>query len=123
MFEGITALPPDPILGLIAAHAADTNPDKIDLGVGVYRDDAGNTPILDSVREAERTLINSQESKTYLGPRGVPGFNVAMTNLIFGAGSPTIEEGRVRTVQTPGGTGALRVGADVVKAALPEARV
>ena len=123
MLDRLNAVPPDPILGVIAAHAADNNPRKIDLGVGVYRDEAGNTPILDSVREAERTLINSQESKTYLGPRGVPGFNVAMTNLIFGAGSPTLEEGRVRTVQTPGGTGALRVGADVVKAALPEARV
>ena len=93
MLDRLNAVPPDPILGVIAAHAADNNPRKIDLGVGVYRDEAGNTPILDSVREAERTLINSQESKTYLGPRGVPGFNVAMTNLIFGAGSPTLEDG------------------------------
>lgn len=123
MLDRLNSVPPDPILGVIAAHAADSNPRKIDLGVGVYRDEAGNTPILDSVREAERTLISSQESKTYLGPRGVPGFNLAMNNLIFGAGSATIEEGRVRTVQTPGGTGALRVGADVVKTALPEARV
>jgi aspartate aminotransferase len=123
MLDRLNAVPPDPILGVIAAHAADKNPRKIDLGVGVYRDEAGKTPILESVRRAERTLIDTQESKSYLGPRGVPGFNVAMTDLIFGAGNPAIEEGRVRTVQTPGGTGALRIGADVVKTALPEARV
>ena len=123
MLDRLNAVPPDPILGVIAAHAADTNPRKIDLGIGVYRDAAGNTPILGCVRTAERTLISTQQSKSYLGPRGVPGFNAAMTDLIFGPGSPTIEEGRVRTVQTPGGTGALRIGADLVKSALPEARV
>jgi aspartate aminotransferase len=123
MLDRLNAVPPDPILGVIAAHAADENPRKIDLGVGVYRDETGDTPILQCVREAERILVSTQESKSYLGPRGVPGFNGAMSDLIFGAGSPTVEEGRVRTVQTPGGTGALRVGADVVKTALPEARV
>jgi aspartate aminotransferase len=123
MLDRLNAVPPDPILGIIAAHAADTNPKKIDLGIGVYRDEAGNTPILKCVLEAERILDSSQTSKSYLGPRGVPGFNSAMTDLIFGSGSATVEQGRVRTVQTPGGTGALRIGADVVKAAWPDAHV
>ena len=123
MLDRLNAIPPDPILGIIAAHAADTNPKKMDLGIGVYRDEAGNTPILKCVLEAERILDSSQTSKSYLGPRGVPGFNSAVTDLIFGSGSATVEQGRVRTVQTPGGTGALRIGADVIKAALPGARV
>ncbi len=123
MLDRLQAVPPDPILGIIAAHAADPNPDKIDLGIGVYRDELGNTPILESVRKAEQILDRSQTSKSYLGPRGVPGFNSAMQELIFGAASATTGQGRVRTVQTPGGTGALRIGADLIKAARPEAHV
>lgn len=123
MLDRLNAVPPDPILGIIAAHAADSNPRKIDLGIGVYRDADGKTPILESVRRAERTLLDSQDSKSYLGPRGVPGFNSAITGLIFGSGHPATEVGRVRTVQTPGGTGALRIGADVIKAARPDATV
>jgi aspartate aminotransferase len=123
MFEGITALPPDPILGLIAAHAADTNPDKIDLGVGVYRDEAGGTPILNCVIEAEKRLLATQTTKTYLGPPGVAGFNEATRELLLGTGSEVIAQGRARTVQTPGGTGALRVGADLIKRAMPEVEI
>jgi len=123
MLGHLKAVPPDPILGIIAAHAADPNPKKIDLGIGVYRDESGNTPILESVRQAEQILDSTQTTKSYLGPRGVPGFNTAMSELIFGAGSAALEVGRVRTVQTPGGTGALRIGADVIKAAMPDARV
>jgi aspartate aminotransferase len=123
MFEGITALPPDPILGLIAAHAADTNPDKIDLGVGVYRDEAGGTPILDCVIEAEKRLLATQTTKTYLGPPGVAGFNEAIRELLLGTGSYVIAQGRARTVQTPGGTGALRVGADLIHRAMPAAEI
>ena len=80
MFENLNALPPDPILGLIAAYAVDPNPKKIDLGIGVYRDESGNTPILDCVVAAEKTLLNTQTTKTYLGPAGVVGFNQAMGN-------------------------------------------
>ena len=123
MLHRLQAVPPDPILGIIAAHAADPNPKKIDLGIGVYRDAAGNTPILECVRQAERMLIAGQTSKSYLGPLGVPGFNSAMRELIFGRDSAAVQENRVRTVQTPGGTGALRIGADLIKAARPEARV
>lgn len=123
MFEHLQALPPDPILGIIAAHAADSNPKKIDLGVGVYRDDEGNTPILESVRRAEQVLLDTQTTKTYLGPRGVTGFNDAMGELIFGRDSAVMADGRLRTVQTPGGTGALRVAADLVNATRPGTKV
>jgi len=123
MLDRLNAIPPDPILGIIAAHAADDNPRKIDLGIGVYKNEAGETPILDSVRKAEQILDNTQTSKSYLGPPGIAGFNSAMTDLIFGAGSPVQREERVRTIQTPGGTGAIRVGADLVNAAAPGATV
>ena len=116
MLERLTAVPADPILGIIAAHAADTNPRKIDLGIGVYKDESGNTPILRSVKKAERILADRETTKTYLGPPGVPGFNSAITRLIYGDESSALREDRVRTIQTPGGTGALRVGADLINA-------
>lgn len=121
MFEHVNAVPPDPILGIIAAYAADPNPKKIDLGIGVYRDEQGNTPILECVKKAERILDSTQTTKSYLGPPGVTGFNSAITELIFGKDSAVLAEDRVRTVQTPGGTGALRVGADLIKAVAPGA--
>ena len=123
MFEHIKPIPPDPILGIIAAHAADPNPKKIDLGIGVYRDESGNTPILNCVREAEKILLATQTSKVYLGPPGVARFNQAMQNLLLGEGSKVLEQGRARTVQTPGGTGALRVAADLIKVAKPDAEL
>lgn len=123
MLDHLQAIPPDPILGILAAHAADPNPSKIDLGIGVYRDANGNTPILECVRRAEQILDSSQTSKSYLGPRGVPGFNSAISEVLFGSDHPALAEGRVRTVQTPGGTGALRIGADLVKAASAAAQV
>jgi aspartate aminotransferase len=123
MLDQLEAVAPDPILGIIAAHAADSNPQKIDLGIGVYRDENGDTPILKCVLEAERILDSTQTSKSYLGPRGVPGFNSAIQELIFGSAGSVRDDNRARTVQTPGGTGALRVGADLIKAASPNARV
>jgi aspartate aminotransferase len=123
MLDQLKAVAPDPILGIIAAHAADSNPQKVDLGIGVYRDENGETPILKCVLEAERILDSNQTSKSYLGPRGVPGFNSAMQELIFGSQGSLREDSRVRTVQTPGGTGALRLGADLIKAANPNAQV
>lgn len=123
MFEQVTAVQPDPILGLIAAYAADPKPDKIDLGVGVYRDEQGGTPILDCVIEAEKRLLATQTTKTYLGPPGVVGFNEATRELLLGKDSEIIAQGRARTVQTPGGTGALRVGADLIHRAMPGAEI
>jgi aspartate aminotransferase len=120
MFENLNAIPPDPILGLIAAYAADPNPKKIDLGIGVYRDESGNTPMLDCVVAAEKILLNTQTTKTYLGPAGVAGFNQAISETILGKDNEVFKQGRIRTVQTPGGTGALRVAADLIKVARPE---
>jgi aspartate aminotransferase len=123
MFAKMQAVAPDPILGILSAFAKDPNPKKIDLGIGVYRDEEGKTPMLKSVVEAEKRMIAAQTTKTYLGPPGVPGFNSAMAQLVFGKDSEALQQGRTRTVQTPGGTGALRVAADLVKAANPAARV
>jgi len=123
MFEHLEAIPPDPILGLIAAYAADSNPKKIDLGIGVYRDESGNTPMLECVVKAEQILLDTQTTKTYLGPPGVAGFNQAIGELILGKDNEVFKQNRVRTVQTPGGTGALRVAADLIKVARPEAEL
>ncbi len=123
MFDRLNAVPPDPILGIISAYAADPSTTKIDLGIGVYRDEQGNTPILECVKQAEQILDSTETTKSYLGPPGVAGFNSAMTRLIFGADSAVVNEDRVRTIQTPGGTAALRVGADLIKAAAPDATV
>ena len=123
MFENLEAIAPDPILGVLAAFLADDNPQKIDLGVGVYRDEAGDTPILECVRRAERVLLDTQTTKTYLGPAGVAGFNSAMSERLFGADSEPLNSGRVRTIQTPGGTGALRLAADLIRAARPDSTV
>lgn len=122
MLERLKAVPPDPILGVLAAFARDPNPRKIDLGVGVYRDEQGETPILASVARAERYLLDRQTSKSYLGPAGVSGFNDAMCRLVFGDHADTLFR-RVATVQTPGGTAALRVAAELLRAANREARV
>jgi len=119
MFDTLDAVPADPILGIISAYAADPSERKIDLGIGVYRDEKGDTPILKSVKKAEQILDSTQTTKSYLGPPGVAGFNSAITELIFGNGSSVLNDDRVRTIQTPGGTGALRVGADLLKAAAP----
>lgn len=123
MFDHLQAVPPDPILGLIAAYAEDNNPKKIDLGIGVYKDEQGDTPMLNCVVAAEKILLQTQTTKTYLGPPGVVGFNTAMTGLLFGADSEAVRSGRVVTVQTPGGTGALRVAGDLINTAKPDAGV
>ena len=114
MFELLETLPPDPILGLMDAFRADPDPNKIDLGVGVYRDEQGNTPILECVRDAQRHRIDTERTKSYIGPPGTPDFNQAMRQLIFGRDHALISERRVASVQTPGGCGALRVAAELV---------
>ena len=123
MFEHLKAVPPDPILGILAAYAADSNPNRIDLGIGVYKNETGDTPILQCVVEAEKQLIATQTTKSYLGPPGVVGFNSAMSDLLFGHDSDVLAQGRVRTIQTPGGTGALRVAADLIHEVSPGATV
>ncbi|MBT8077378.1 MAG: aspartate/tyrosine/aromatic aminotransferase [Gammaproteobacteria bacterium] len=119
MFEKLQAMPADAILKLIAEYASDGRADKIDLGVGVYRDESGATPVLQTVKKAERFLLETQDSKSYLGSGGSPAFNAAITDLIFGAGASN--NPRITTLQTPGGSGSLRVAAGVVKRASPDA--
>lgn len=115
MFEHLNALPADPILGLITSYNQDSNPNRVDLGVGVYKDDSGHTPILQCVKTAEQYRTDSEESKVYIGPTGEPGFNSQITKLIFGD-HKVIEQQRTRTISTPGGTGSLRVAAEFIKA-------
>ncbi|XQW85230.1 amino acid aminotransferase [Thalassotalea piscium] len=114
MFGSLKALPADPILGLLAKYRADSNPNKIDLGVGVYKNEAGHTAILDCVKKAEKYRFDTEDTKVYIGPTGSPLFNEEMSKLIFGNHKVLIEN-RARTVSTPGGTGALRVAAEFIK--------
>ena len=120
MFDSLQSVPADPILGLSMAYAADQNPEKIDLGVGVYRTETGETPILDSVQVAEQRLLATEKTKTYQGSAGNPLFNAAVQQLIFGAAA---DNSRLVTLQTPGGCGALRVAAELIRRARPNATI
>lgn len=117
MFETLPLLPADPILGLSISYAKDSNPLKVDLGVGVYKNDAGVTPIMAAVAAAEKLRIQQENTKAYTPPAGYPGANEVCTSLIYGAGHPAVEANRVRTIQTPGGCGALRVAAELIQRA------
>ena len=119
MFEALDAQPPDALLGLIKAFNSDARAEKIDLGVGVYRDRHGNTPVLKAVKAAERILLETQETKKYLGPEGDVGFVDRLQPYIFGSGEKLA--GRIAALQTPGGTGALRLGAELLRAAKAKA--
>jgi aspartate/tyrosine/aromatic aminotransferase len=123
MFEQFTPAPPDAILGLTDAFRKDPNPNKINLGVGVYKDATGNTPILASVKEAEFRLLKSEKSKTYLPIEGSPVFNSATQTLLFGSDHEIIRNKRAATAQAPGGTGALRMAADTVARLMKGVRV
>ncbi len=123
MFERVERMPDDPILGLMAAFRADPDPRKVDLGVGVYRDDQGATPVLEAVRRAEQAVLARQTSKTYVAPAGNAGFNQAMERAAFGEDHPVLSGGRLRTVQAPGGCGALRLGAELTRIAVADAVV
>ncbi|CAI8177187.1 MAG: Aspartate aminotransferase [Glaciecola sp. HTCC2999] len=123
MFEVLPALAPDPILGLSAAFRADTNPNKIDLGVGVYKDEQGNTPIVGAVAQAQNRLLESETSKTYITPQGVQGYIDGMLELLLGQGNPAVLANRVAAVQAPGGCGALRILAELLKRCNDNAKV
>ena len=118
MFEPLDVLPPDPILGVTAAFRRDTYPLKVDLGVGVYRDERGVTPVPAAVREAERALLAEQSTKTYVGPAGNAEFNARIVELALGGLAATLGE-RIATIQTVGGCGALRLGAELLRASDP----
>ena len=123
MLQQLSPVPVDPILGLSAACRADTNPHKVDLTVGVYMDDQGRCPVFEAVRRAQRALVEAEDTKAYLPPAGDAAFNSGMQRLLLGADNPAIGAGRVSSIQTPGGCGALRIGAELVHAAAPDARV
>lgn len=122
MFEKIEMAPPDPILGLEEAFKRDPNPAKINLGAGVYKDESGNTPIFRSVKLAEAAILEQETSKSYLGIAGAPEYAACVQSLILGQ-HPVVEARRAVTIHAPGGTGALRVAADFIKRAKPDARV
>ncbi|MBA4051750.1 MAG: aromatic amino acid aminotransferase, partial [Erythrobacter sp.] len=108
MIDRLSPQAPDALLALIRLHAADPRADKIDLGVGVYRTEDGATPVFAAIKAAEQVLLDTQVSKSYLGPEGDMGFTAALMPYIFGAGDPTMG-GRIQGMQTPGGTGAVRL--------------
>ena len=121
MFETLERKPPDAILKLIGEYANDTRDNKIDLGVGIYRDVAGDTPVFGAIKKAEQQLVDTQTSKAYLGSRGAADYCEAIQALSFGDKAAGDE--RVMTLQTPGGSGALRVAAGVISRANPDATV
>jgi len=120
LFDGLKPQAPDALLALIGMFAADPRADKIDLGVGVYRDETGVTPVFRAVKAAERTLVETQASKSYLGPEGDIRFTDLLKPIVFGAG---FDHQSVVGVQTPGGTGALRLAAELIAAAKPGGKV
>lgn len=118
-FAAIGRVPGDPILGLMESYAKDTNPQKFDLGVGVYKDAQGLTPILQAVKRAEQRLVDQQTTKTYIGGHGDPAFGRLISELVLGADSALLKAQRAGATQTPGGTGALRLSADFIAHCLP----
>ena len=123
MFQSLQPLPPDPILGLSAAYRADTNPSKVDLGVGVYKDANGRTPVMRAVKRAEEVLVASQDSKAYVAPTGAAGYNEIVASLLLGNTLKQSLADRRVTVQTPGGCGGLRIAAEFIRQANPDATV
>lgn len=123
MFETLEMAPADPILGLTAAYNEDTRPDRINLGVGVYKDGEGNTPVFNSVKEAEARILDGQTTKDYLPISGGPEYAAAVQALLFGPEHEIVTGKRAATVHAPGGTGGLRVAGDFIHKLYPEARI
>ena len=123
MFEHLERLPEDPILGLSAQCKQDDNPHKVDLTLGVYKDKDGITPVFEAVKQAQAQIAEEEITKVYIPQAGDPGFNDGIRQLLMGEGSAALSAGRVGVVQTPGGCGGLRIGAELVKIANPTARV
>jgi aspartate aminotransferase len=123
MFESLKPLAADPILGLMAAFREDPRDHKIDLGVGVYMNDRGQTPVMDAVKRAEAKLAELENTKSYQGIAGDAEYNRLMLELLFGSNHSVLGSGRVKSLQAPGGSGSLRVGAEVIRRARPEAKL
>ena len=123
ILAGVEMAPRDPILGITEGYNADPNPNKVNLGVGVYCDENGKIPLLECVRKAERQLVESSPPRGYLPIDGLPEYDRAVQALVFGPESPAIRDKRVVTVQALGGTGGLKVGADLLRRLGPSAKV
>lgn len=123
MFAQLQPVATDPILGLMAAYKEDPNPNKVDLGVGVYKDEQGHTAVLKCVKQAEALRLQHEDTKTYIGMAGDLSFNEHIAKLAFGASHRVLLANRVTTAHTPGGTGALRVAAEFIKRANPNATI
>jgi aromatic-amino-acid transaminase len=121
LFAGLESQAPDALLGLIGLFRADPRADKIDLGVGIYRDEAGATPVMRAVKAAETRLLAEQMTKAYLGPEGDALYTDLLARIVFGDG--LVASDRLTGIQTPGGTGALRLGAELLRRARPDATV
>lgn len=119
MFSDLEPLPGDPILALMAAYREDDAGNKVDLGVGVYQDEQGRTPVLGAVTAAERMILEHQTTKSYVGIAGSEPFNHAMTEMLFGADHQVVTERRVATVQSAGGSGGLRVAGELIDSLRP----
>lgn len=120
MFEALPQAKPDAILGLMAAFRADTREDKLDLGAGIYKDTHGKTPVMQAIKSAERRLVDTQDTKAYVSPLGSAAFCSAMMTQVFG---PDADTSRIRAAQSVGGSGALRVLADLMKRGRPDADI
>ncbi|MDI3380977.1 amino acid aminotransferase [Xenophilus aerolatus] len=123
LFTAVEMAPRDPILGLNEQFAADTNPNKVNLGVGVYYDDNGKLPLLECVKKAEADMMKAPSARGYLPIDGIAAYDAAVKSLVFGADSEPVQSGRVATVQGLGGTGGLKIGADFLKKLSPGAKV
>ncbi len=123
LFTAVEMAPRDPILGLNEQFAADTNPNKVNLGVGVYFDDNGKLPLLKCVQTAEKQMVDAPKPRGYLPMDGVAAYDAAVKGLVFGADSEPVKSGRVVTAQGIGGTGGLKIGADFLKKLSPNAKV
>lgn len=122
MFSDLSMRPADPILGLTVKFKADTNPLKIDLGAGIYKDEKGNTPVLNCVKAAEQFRVDRENTKAYFNSAGSPLYNERITALNFGE-HRVVAENRVRTVSTPGGTGSLRIAGELIRTSKPGASI
>ncbi|MHB8353564.1 MAG: amino acid aminotransferase, partial [Burkholderiales bacterium] len=123
LFSSIEMAPRDPILGITEAYNADTNSAKVNLGVGVYTDDSGKVPLLECVKRAEAQLTAAASPRSYLPIDGLASYDKLVQTLVFGADAPAITEGRAITVQSLGGTGGLKIGADFLKRFSPDTEV
>lgn len=122
MFERVEFYAGDPILGLMVEYANDTNPNKVNLGVGVFYDDDGVLPVLECVKTAEQRIADPISARPYLPMEGLPGHRKACQDLLFGKDAPVLQQNRVATIATIGGSGALKVGADFINTWFPESK-